>query len=128
MWDVAAPRLRRGDEEPDRDPLPDEDLTYTSGQRARIRRGRTVTIQAPSEGRPQPNIFWRVPSGRRLRVGEKYGRYLVMGSGALTIRDVRPSDTGSYRAIASSRAGQDAVDTPLQVVGMAISIVLTERY
>ena len=93
-------------------------MDYIVGQRARVRPGRTVTVQAPARGRPTPNISWRLPSGRRLGVGERYGRYGVMSNGALQIRDARPSDTGTYRAIASSRAGDNVVDMSVQVVGM----------
>jgi hemicentin len=113
---ATTPRLRIGPDEPDRDPLPDKDLTYTLGQRARIRRGKTLTIEAQYEGRPLPNIFWMLPSGRRLKVGEMYNRYRVMTNGALVIRDSMQRDTGSYRIIASNRAGQDIITTPVKVV------------
>eukprot|EP00118_Oscarella_pearsei_P020119 m.216804 g.216804 ORF g.216804 m.216804 type:complete len:5038 (+) comp39875_c0_seq3:78-15191(+) len=96
-------------------PLPDEDIRYQAGQLALIRRGRTVTIQASYQGDPKPSIVWMLPRGRRLGVGESYGRMKVLDDGALQISDAQSSDAGSYRVIASNRAGEDAIDTTVQV-------------
>ena len=109
------------------EPIPDRDVRYRAGQSVYARRGRTFTVDVSYSGDPLPGIVWRIPSGRRLRVGEIYGRYRVLDSGSLQVQDAQPRDSGTYRVIAVSRAGQDVIDTPVRVVGGA-SLLCGVRY
>lgn len=114
---VVAPRLDRPPAvEPDK-PVPDSDVTYLAGQTVYASKGKRFTVDVSYSGSPRPGIVWRLPSGRRLRTGERYGRYRVLNSGSLQVDDAQPRDSGSYRAIAVSRAGQDVIDTPVRVLG-----------
>lgn len=101
-------------------PTPDRDVSYAAGQRASAIQGRTVRLTASATGNPTPTIRWRLPSGKRIGVGESYGRARVMDDNTLVLENVEPKDDGTYRAIASNTAGLDKAKTRLRVIGMQI--------
>ena len=98
-------------------PLPDEDLTYdvAPGLIVEIRSGRTVTVVPSAEGRPTPDILWVTPNGQRLQPGDSFGRVSVLPDGPLQIVDATTADKGTYRVVATSRAGTDAQDVDVVV-------------
>ena len=82
-----------------------------------VGKGNDLDVDVSYSGNPRPDVIWSLPSGRRLRVGETYGRFSVSDGGSLRINDSEAADSGSYRAIAVNRAGQDETDTLVRVVG-----------
>lgn len=98
-------------------PTPDNDVNYTAGQPASAIQGRTVRIASSATGNPTPNIRWRLPGGKRIGLGQSYGRARVMGDYTLVLENVQPQDAGTYRAIASNTAGLDKAKSRLRVIG-----------
>ena len=103
-------------------PAPDRDVSYTAGQSASAIQGRTVRISASATGNPTPTIRWRLPNGKRIGVGQSYGRARVMDDYTLVLENVQPKDNGKYRAIASNIAGLDKAKGRLTVIGKAIML------
>ena len=101
-------------------PQPDQDMQYFAGQNARIYRGRNLKLAVQASGRPVPGLTWRLPSGRRLKSGTSYDRFTVRDDGTLEVSDVRVSDEGTYRAIASNVAGLAKAKSRLSVLGNLI--------
>ncbi|XP_062517142.1 peroxidasin homolog [Corticium candelabrum] len=97
-------------------PQPDQDMQYFAGQNARIYRGRNLKLAVQASGRPVPGLTWRLPSGRRLKSGTSYDRFTVRDDGTLEVSDVRVSDEGTYRAIASNVAGLAKAKSRLSVL------------
>jgi len=65
--------------------------------------GETATLdcRAP-RGEPEPRVRW-LKDGGRLRTSD---RVMIDVQGALTVRDVRRDDAGSYVCVASNVAGE----------------------
>ncbi|TRY78393.1 hypothetical protein TCAL_08987 [Tigriopus californicus] len=57
----------------------------------------------PPEGKPQPKVSWK-QGDRRLDLGN-LNRLSISPNGHLRIRDLQPSDEGSYQCVASNMAG-----------------------
>jgi len=78
----------------------------------------TEVLVCPVTGVPTPRVVWmkdgKLIDPRRRSVNVELrdaGRRLVIDSVSLT-------DTGTYRCVASNRAGQDFIDIGLDVHGM----------
>jgi hypothetical protein len=103
-------------------PVSDQDRTYVVGQQSDVIAGRKVTITVPVLGEPAPSVTWTLPSGRRLRPGGRYDRFVVRADGTLEIINSQPSDTGSYQITVSNPAGQRSAVTPVSVFGEMIGV------
>ena len=122
LFCLDRPRLSRRQSVDPMATVPDTDMTFFPGQWAQIIRGRTVTFVVGVSGNPTPYVYWLLPSGRRLNVGQTYGRFSVAENGDLRISNVNPRDSGRYQVFASNFAGMDEIlneqKTLLTVYGM----------
>jgi hypothetical protein len=98
-------------------PLPDADVSAYAGHIVRMVEGRRLTIDVEATGTPTPTIIWRLPSGDRIGPGQSVGRASVLPNNSLVLTDTRPSDSGTYRAIAKNAGGLAKAKTMLTVVG-----------
>ena len=104
--------------------LPDADVTSYAGHTIKMVEGRRLTIDVEATGTPTPTIRWRLPSGDRIGRGQSVGRASVLANDSLVITDTQPSDSGSYRPIASNAAGLAKVKGKVTVVGKLLFILL----
>uniref|UniRef100_A0A3B5LT76 Roundabout, axon guidance receptor, homolog 3 (Drosophila) n=1 Tax=Xiphophorus couchianus TaxID=32473 RepID=A0A3B5LT76_9TELE len=83
--------------------------------------GRSVTFLCGTTGNPPPAIFWQKEGSQMLlfpgQPPSQSGRYSVSMSGALTIADVHPEDSGFYVCQAISVAGSVLTKALLEVEG-----------
>ncbi|XP_062570988.1 hemicentin-1-like isoform X1 [Saccostrea cucullata] len=76
-----------------------------------VQQGRNIVLPCRADGRPRPQISWE-------KDGEKLSgsyHYRLLRSGWLLIPYSRPEDTGTYRCIATNKAGTDDVSITLTV-------------
>ena len=123
LW-LEAPTISDPPRRTPERPVSDQDQTYFVGQSSDVVAGRTVTLRIPVLGEPAPSVTWTLPSGRRMRPGDRYDRFSVTDDGALQIKDSRIGDTGSYRVTASNAAGQRSVVIPVAVFGETFALFM----
>ncbi|KAM8933893.1 hemicentin-2 [Pelodytes ibericus] len=75
--------------------------------------GRTLALPCVAHGDPMPRLSW-YKDGVALRVG---GQDSLPGpDGSISVKEVQLLDSGSYRCVASSSAGEDALAFKLEVL------------
>ena len=75
-------------------------------------RGRTVELQCPAIGNPQPTISWRK---NRQPVNLDGIKYKQKDSGTLVISSLLPVDSGTYLCTAENPTGKDFLILTLHV-------------
>ena len=104
-------------------PAPDGDAVGYAGQDVSVYLGRTLQLDADVQGIPDPSVVWRLPSGERISTGTSSGRFTVLPSNSLVVRDVQPRDAGRYRIIATNPAGIARKRSRVTVLGMSMTKV-----
>ena len=116
------PTITPGVVRPTERPLPNTDQSYDVNQpTSDVVRGRTLYLDVVTSGRPGESVTWRLPSGRRLRTGETFGRFTVFSNGTLRIVDAQPQDSGSYEVILSSPGGEATQASDVKIFGKNVS-------
>uniref|UniRef100_A0A8C6YKX8 Ig-like domain-containing protein n=1 Tax=Nothoprocta perdicaria TaxID=30464 RepID=A0A8C6YKX8_NOTPE len=79
----------------------------------RILVGLPLELPCMAHGDPVPNLSW-YKDGRPLNVGQ--GGFLEGPDGTISIKNVQVSNSGQYRCVANSSAGQDAAELAVEVL------------
>lgn len=74
----------------------------------------TVNIQCVASGIPEPSVSWN-SSSNDMQPANKFD--VNQGGQLLTIRDVDPTDSGTYLCSAVNKAGEDSRAAVLEVIG-----------
>ncbi|XP_053328822.1 hemicentin-2 [Spea bombifrons] len=75
--------------------------------------GRTLSLPCVAHGDPMPRLSW-FKDGVAVRVGDQDS--LPGPDGSISVLEVQLSDSGSYRCVASSSAGEDSLEFRLDVL------------
>ncbi|KAM9325336.1 hemicentin-2 [Gastrophryne carolinensis] len=75
--------------------------------------GRSVVLPCVAHGDPTPSLTW-YKDGVALRVSEQDS--LQGPDGSISVMEVQFSDSGNYRCVASSSAGEDTLEFKLEVL------------
>ncbi|XP_023961842.2 hemicentin-2 isoform X1 [Chrysemys picta bellii] len=75
--------------------------------------GHTLDLPCVAHGDPVPKLRWS-KDGSPLRVGDQ--DFLEGPDGTINVLDVRVSDSGRYRCIAASSAGEDTIEFVVEVL------------
>uniref|UniRef100_A0A8C3XUU2 Hemicentin-2 n=3 Tax=Chelydra serpentina TaxID=8475 RepID=A0A8C3XUU2_CHESE len=75
--------------------------------------GHTLDLPCVAHGDPVPRLRWS-KDGSPLRVGDQ--DFLEGPNGTINILDVRVSDSGRYRCVAASSAGEDTIELVVEVL------------
>ena len=74
----------------------------------------TLSIQCPISGIPTPDVTWWFKDGQKLNAS----RYIdIHENFTLTIRRAKPGDSGRYKCVAQSIAGENSETSDVTVVG-----------
>ncbi|MEE6505501.1 hypothetical protein FKM82_005546 [Ascaphus truei] len=82
--------------------------------------GRTLALPCVAHGDPMPRLSW-YKDGVALRVGDQDS--LQGPDGTISVLEVQLSDSGSYRCVASSSAGEDSLEFRLEVLGTPLPLI-----
>ncbi|XP_073456587.1 hemicentin-2 [Aquarana catesbeiana] len=75
--------------------------------------GRSVVLPCVAHGDPTPDLSW-YKDGVALRVGDQ--DFLQGPDGSISVIEVQLSDSGNYRCVAISSAGEDSLEFRLEVL------------
>lgn len=78
----------------------------------RVTEGGRIRLTCEGRGYPEPTITWE-KSGRPLVTG---GNVFISMDGRLTIRDVTPTESGTYTCIVANSEEKIETSTSVQVV------------
>lgn len=115
LYHLLAPKKPsiRGDpidiESFDRQPV-----TVAVGGTVKVLEKTTVNIQCVASGIPEPSVSWN-SSSNNMQPANKFD--VNQGGQLLTIRDVDPTDSGTYLCSAVNKAGEDSRAAVLEVIG-----------
>ena len=70
-------------------------------------------------GTPEPNVVW-TKGGKKIQTGGRFSTSSDAELHTLAISDAKESDSGTYRATATSEAGEIFSDIEVQVVNYEV--------
>lgn len=89
-------------------------VTVAVGGTVKVLEKTTVNIQCVASGIPEPSVSWN-SSSNDMQPANKFD--VNQGGQLLTIRDVDPTDSGTYLCSAVNKAGEDSRAAVLEVIG-----------
>lgn len=78
--------------------------------------GKSLKLPCTATGNPHPNVYWVLFDGTAVKPLQYInGKLFLFPNGTLYIRNITPSDSGSYECIATSSTGSERRVVVLQV-------------
>ena len=81
--------------------------------------GQSASFHCVTIGIPQPSVSWKDPQNNAI---SSTGRFEILSNGTLRIRDLKKSDAGFYKCVASNSFGDTPASAFLTVLGKCSGI------